>query len=314
MLQQNPIAVKLAPLLAEYLYTNKQLDLPGIGTFRIDTSHVQEQEDRKQASPVTILFQNDPSIKEVPDLISFIASKSGKMKALATSDVESHVELINQFANIGKPFEMEGIGSLAKLRSGKYEFIQEKISSEKLKEYSSKETNSTTYAEEPSDEFKTLRQRRKMKPGKLLLIFFIIAGIGIAAWVGYKIYQKKVSKNDNSLATEQKKDETAPMMTDSSQIIKQTDTTKQVDSVAVQKPVAPEGTYKFIVEEANKERALLRYNSLKSWGLVIQMETADSAFFKLFFRLPSSVSDTAKVMDSLRILYTPVWSKSYVEK
>ena len=74
------------------------------------------------------------------------------------------------------------------------------------------------------------------------------------------------------------------------------------------------GTYKFVVEEADKERALLRYNSLKSWGLQIQMGTHDSVNFKLFFILPSSVVDTAKTMDSLRILYTPVWSKSYVEK
>lgn len=315
MLQQNPNAVKLAPILAEYLYTNKRLDLPGIGSFRIETPEIPDTEERRQAQPVSITFQSDPSIKEAPDLVSFIASRSGKMKALAASDLESHLEIVQQFLNIGKPFLMEGIGSLSKLRSGQYEFSQGDITTDKIKDLTAKESNSIS-SEESFTDFAKTSSAPKIRPGKLLPVFLIIAGIAIAIWVGYKMYQKRVSKNiDNSTASsETTKEETVPVKMDSLQLIKTTDTIKKADTVALQKPMAATGTYKFVVEEANKERALLRYNSLTSWGLPLQMETADSVNFKLFFRLPSSVSDTAKTMDSLRILYTPAWSRSYVEK
>jgi nucleoid DNA-binding protein len=311
--QQNPITVKLAPLLAEYLYTNKQLDLPGIGTFRIESSDMPDTEDRKQAQPVSISFQSNPSTRETPELISFIASKAGKMKALAASDLESHLQIIQQFLNIGKPFLMEGIGSLSKLRSGQYEFTQGDITVDKIKEVATKELSS---AVESLTDYAKTSSTPKTKPGKLLPLLLIVTGIAIAVWVGYRIYQKRVSRNndDTTKVNETKKDETVPVITDSSQVIKITDTTKKTDTVIAQKPMAVAGTYRFVVEEATKERALLRYNSLKSWGLPLQMETHDSVNFKLFFILPSSVADTAKTMDSLRILYTPVWSKSYVEK
>lgn len=313
MRQQNPITVKLAPLLAEYLYTNKQLDLPGIGTFRIESQDLPDPEDRKQPQTVPILFQSDPSVKETPDLINFIASRSGKMKALASSDLESHLQIVQQFLNIGKPFMMEGIGSLSKLRSGQYEFTQGNITSDKIKDIATKEVSSA--AEESFNDYAKISSTPKMRSGKLLALLLVIAGIAIAIWVGYRMYQKRISHNDDTTKVNKpQNEETVPVITDSLQVVKTTDTTKKADTVAIQKPMAIAGTYKFVVEEADKERALLRYNSLKSWGLQIQMGTHDSVNFKLFFILPSSVVDTAKTMDSLRILYTPVWSKSYVEK
>ena len=305
--------MKLAPLLAEYLYTNKQLDLPGIGTFRIESQDLPDPEDRKQPQTVPILFQSDPSVKETPDLINFIASRSGKMKALASSDLESHLQIVQQFLNIGKPFMMEGIGSLSKLRSGQYEFTQGNITSDKIKDIATKEVSSA--AEESFNDYAKISSTPKMRSGKLLALLLVIAGIAIAIWVGYRMYQKRISHNDDTTKVNKpQNEETVPVITDSLQVVKTTDTTKKADTVAIQKPMAIAGTYKFVVEEADKERALLRYNSLKSWGLQIQMGTHDSVNFKLFFILPSSVVDTAKTMDSLRILYKPVWSKSYVEK
>lgn len=85
--------MKLAHLLAEYLISDKQLHLPGIGSFRLMAGELKENEDRKSASPFNIAFQSDPSVKEDSDLISFIAAKTGKSKTLAASDLDSHWEL-----------------------------------------------------------------------------------------------------------------------------------------------------------------------------------------------------------------------------
>ena len=46
------MAVKLASLLAQYLYTNHRLDLPGIGTFLLDPSTISSVENTKQRSTV----------------------------------------------------------------------------------------------------------------------------------------------------------------------------------------------------------------------------------------------------------------------
>src|SRR4051812_17926013 len=97
-------AVKITTLLTQYLYTNHRLDLPGIGSFLLDASAIAQAENTKQRSVITegISFENNPSIKEVPALIAFISAQSGKQKALAASDLDSHLELAQQFLNIGK--------------------------------------------------------------------------------------------------------------------------------------------------------------------------------------------------------------------
>jgi hypothetical protein len=197
--QQNPNTVKLAPILAEYLYTNKKLDVPGIGTLQIEDADIPDTEDRKQAQPISISFRNDTSIKEDPDLISYIANKTGKMKALAASDLGSHLELAHQLLNIGKPFVMEGIGSLTKLRSGQYEFSQSEITTDKLKDRTTKDSKGTS--EESFTDFTKRSSAVTFKAGKLVPLLLIIAGIVIAIVVGYKMYEKRVSKNTDTTAT-----------------------------------------------------------------------------------------------------------------
>ena len=133
--------MKLAPILAEYLYQNKRLELPGIGVFRLRQSIISGEDNNKQIeftgeSPIS--FEANASLKESPELINFISSQTGKMKALAAADLDSHLVLAQQFINIGKPFLFEGIGSLTKTKSGQYEFFSWLITNEK-KEYRSNE-------------------------------------------------------------------------------------------------------------------------------------------------------------------------------
>ncbi|MBS0423991.1 MAG: hypothetical protein JSR71_06095 [Proteobacteria bacterium] len=305
--------MKLALLLAEYLYTKKRLDLPGIGSLQIENDEIPETSDRKQPQAFSIKFQSDPTIKEPPELLDFIASKTGKMKALAAADLNSYIELAQQFLNTGNPFLLEGVGTITKLRKGEYEFLNENINRERFKDIKTKDIIHKSSNDSISNFSKTATSQ-KMKAGKLLPLLLILAGIGIAIFVGYRIYENRVTKNteNNFSVQESPKDETVPVKPDSSLLFQKSDSSKNTDTLAIQKPLTKNGTYQFVVEEAKRDRALLRYASLKSWGLGIQMETTDSTNFKLFFSIPSSVSDTAKTMDSLRQLYTPYWSKSYV--
>ena len=87
---------------------------------------------------------------------------------------------------------------------------------------------------------------------------------------------------------------------------------KKEDVAGPQPMTVPVGNYKFIVETAGRERAFKRFKLLKSLPTNIQLGTSDSITFQLFFVLPAAVADTARIMDSLRIHYTPKWSRAYI--
>lgn len=293
--------MKLAPLLARFLYSNKRLDLPGIGTFLLDPAENIDEDYIKAGKPIPadlISFENNPSLKESPDLIQFISTETGKIKALAAADLGSHLSLMQQFLNIGKSFLVEGIGSLAKIKSGEYVFTPGETLPERIKESSSRSTAETSPNEESLADYKSIFY----KPGKKnislrkpTLIFLIMAGIALAIWGGYKVY--KITTGNNKSADNDKKEQVVPA----------TDTTvTQKDSVSSPAQhtavTIPRGTYKFILEVANPKRAFERFGKLKTFQWNVQMETKDSVSYKLFMLLTALPADTSRIIDSLSML------------
>jgi len=159
-----PKVLKVAPLLAQYLYTYKRLDLPGLGTFLLDSSTVLEPESNKKIIPVNlegVSFENMPSIKESPELIQFISSQTGKIKALASADLNSYLGQAQQFLNIGKPFLFEGIGSLTKIRSGEFSFTPGQAMAMSIKEVAANEIRPDLSAEKTNTDYKSVFYQRK---------------------------------------------------------------------------------------------------------------------------------------------------------
>lgn len=315
--------LKLAPLLAQYLYTNKRLDLPGIGNFLLDPAVIIEQHGGKHGKPANmegVSFENNPAIKDASGLIDFISKETGKMKALAMADLDSYLELAHQFLNIGKPFLIEGVGSLVKIKSGQFAFTSGQIIPEMIKEYSAREISSTSSTEESFADFKNASLKKaKSKWKKPITLLLLLIGIGVAIWGGYTVYKKTTGDNNNLTEPDKDKPEDFVQLVDTTATIKDSNTLVK-DSVAIPKDnvqlqiqKAPAGNYKFVVEVANKERGLNRFSALKSWGLNIKMETIDSTKYKLFFVLPASATDTTRIKDSIGNLYTPYWQKAFVE-
>lgn len=117
-------SLKFDTLLATYLYQKKKLDLPGIGTFEVDNPVYVDDENEKQKPPIeNITFHNATITKADDDLIKFIGVQTGKMKPLAISDLESFLTLGKQFLYMGKPFYLEGIGTLHLTKDGRFQFI-----------------------------------------------------------------------------------------------------------------------------------------------------------------------------------------------
>lgn len=304
--------MKLAPLLAEYFYANKRLDLPGIGSFVLDPSGLPEPENPKHnrsALSENIHFENDPGAKESPELINYIASTSGKIKALASADLESHLELARQFLNIGKPFLFEGIGTLTKLQAGNFSFVPGAIMQERVKEAVIKDSTTSENTNEQGTGFKNIFYARKEKTSKkkTLIILVLLGTLAVALWGGYTIYKKTSSRN-NDKAEDAVLEEVVPVTTEPepAPVV-----VEKKDTLTAPPTVAP-GNYRFVVEAADKTRGLQRYSQLKGFGLPVQLSTRDSLHFEIYFVLPASAADTAKVRDSLKQLYTPAGARTYV--
>ncbi|MBN8784029.1 MAG: hypothetical protein J0G98_13285 [Terrimonas ferruginea] len=295
--------MKITPLLAQYLYAHKQLNLPGIGTFILDPQAVTEPENSKRPQPLThIHFENNPSLRDLdPELISYVSLNTGKMKSLAQSDLESHIELALQFLNMGKPFLFEGIGTLLRLRPGEYSFTPGIAISERIPERTQREENTKPESEKTETYSGSFFTEKKRKPAYLrpLIGVLLLSGLGIAIYGGYRL-----SKNKRNISVME-------MHTDS--VVSKDTTTQQQpspDTAAIIPPgtatpaaqIDAGGTYKYVVEKAAGKRAFDRYNKLKSYQWPIQMETRDSVVYTLFLRIPTAGADTTRILDSLTAL------------
>ena len=305
----NSKTLKITNLLAQYLYTKKQLDLPGIGTFTLDNDLVLDTEKIKHNKSFIlegVSFKHDRTVKEDPDLITFISEHSGKIKALASADLNSHLELASQFLNIGKPFLFEGIGSLVKTQSGEFTFTPGQVIPDRVDPSAHREYGKEAISEEAVGDYKSVFYNKNIKSAwkKPAAIGLIILGFGLAIWGGYTVYKKRAEKSEKE-ETVVKSDsngtnknlEINKAVTDT--VTQKSDTTTNITSVSSQPAVIPSGSTKFILETSPKERALYRYNRLKTFKWQVEIETRDSSTFTLYMLLPVSTADTSRVIDSL---------------
>ena len=277
--------MKISPLLAQFLFTNKQLSLAGLGRFTLDDAG-------------GIIFKHDGSVKEDAELVSFIAQNTGKMKSLVASDLDSNLELARQFLNIGKPYLFEGIGTLSKNKSGTIEFIQSSISTEKNKENTGDGRDKTSTTENSFTDYEEMFSPKKTKAPatkKIVTWLVAIAGLSLAVFGGYIVYTK--TKNKKGPVAE-KKEETR--LVPSPDTIPKTKDTLQLTT----KPAYSSDMYRFVIEKAAKQRAFSRYAHLQEIKVNVKMDTKDSVLFNLYFVLPATPADTARIRDSLQIRYS----------
>lgn len=294
------MALKIPILLVQFLYKTRRLALPGIGIFTLDKSIVLPQENDQDLLnlPNGVQFQNANVQAADNDLISYITQHTGKIKPLAISDLESYLTLGMEMLNIGKPFYLEGIGTITKGKAGKFDFSPG--------EYAVIKENQSVGG---ADHHKHKKQETDPSPSaiqspqnrNLIRGIAIIAALLIVGWGGYQMYQKAAApelKNDRETNTSLPVDTAVSAKTDSQKIAR-TDSTHHLavnssDSVL----------YKFIVLPTyNKARALRRYRQLLSLNFKARLDEKDSSFFKVYFQFPALAKDTVKIKDSLKRQY-----------
>ena len=297
--------LKLSLLFAKFLYQHKQLNLPGIGVFAIDPSVAIPEVTEKNAHEFLqhIRFNQKSVAKPDEEFIEFIRTHTGKIRPLAESDLESFLADGKILLNIGKPFHLEGIGTLHKNRSGIYEFFPGLPLTEKLENFTIEKEVRPGNTKQPYEHDYNPVSSNSQAGRTVWIVLAILVGLTAIIWGGYTLYNNNTD-DEGTQAVTTKSPEPVPVQADTVQ-------NNTIDSATVTTPAAPIVTstapsvqsYKFIFRLASKNYVINRYNDLKTSNPALGWDTKDSIVYRLYVTVPATPSDTARIRDSLRSWY-----------
>jgi hypothetical protein len=325
--------LKISVLVAQYFYQHRVLNLPGIGSFYLsDVVDVQTIADKNSRDLIEHIHFAQKNITRPDDeLIDFIRKHTGKIRPLAESDLETFVADGKLMLNIGKPFHIEGIGTLQKNKDAVYEFTPGQPVVQRLEaptpltpiDHDSDKPvkKKSVFDEDPNE-------KRNASTRRLAIGIGLVIGIGIILWGGYSLFSSKVktdttsatasattSEQDSqqtsqylhnlndpqkSLADAGKKDSpdvTGTNKADSSQKATVTPAAAAASTVAT----GPSKMYKYILQTTKfRKTAEDMYARLKP---KVALEAIDSSLFRIVISLPGTPADTARIKDSLHFWY-----------
>jgi hypothetical protein len=291
--------VNVEQLIRQYLYENKSISLPGIGKLAFTSNApLPSTADKNESLPLPDLnFIYNLQEQAEPAFIAFVAEQTGKIKPLATSDVDSFFTLAKQFINIGKSFIIDGVGVVNKLDNGQYSFtpgtympVVETVS----------HLRKPLKIREPIPVIKrdmNLRDEPDPINKKVMLAIAIAIIIGLIGWAVFHFVL-----NGKSTSAETKP---VAQTGDTISVAKDAAATTHKDSatapVPEAKPIGSPNDYKAVFETTDdKKRAYNRLVKLRSYKIDVRMEaTADSANFKLWVPVTAAPADTLRKRDSL---------------
>jgi hypothetical protein len=321
--------LKISVLVAQYFYQHRVLNLPGIGSFYLDdVVDVQSIGDRSSRDVIEHIHFAQKNIARPDDeLIDFIRKHTGKIKPLAESDLDTFVADGKLMLNIGKPFHIEGIGTLHKNKEAVYEFtpgqpVVQRLESPPpiapLERDNEMPKRRSVFDDDPNESRNASIRRAAIGIGGVI-------GIGIIIWGGYSLFSKKVKTETNTVTATTNSTEDTSQGRTSQYLQNINDPKKALENVikkdsliiadsgnaarATQAPAAtttpvatgPLKTYKFILQTTKfKTTAVSMFNKLKPRVI---LETADSTLFKIVINVPGTPADTTRIKDSLRYWY-----------
>lgn len=289
--------MKIEQLIVQHLYNNKKVTLQDMGSFILSANvSMPSESDKDGIMPENaISFEYNTKATEDESLIDFIVQQTRKIKPLATSDLESYTILGREYLNIGKPFSIEGLGTLEKNQNGQYEFIQGNSVNRRLqaapallKEKDDKEIVFTT----------PVRKHNNNKGGMIVIaVIFLLA---IAAALIYFLNKKESGQQ----VTEQ-------VVTDTAAI--------QKDSIVSTLPLiganagipGDSSTFKVVIKEyPTKEGADKAHAKLTGYGHKLIVYQVDSTVYRVAMPFTSPLSDTLRAKDSLNRFFG---GKTFIE-
>jgi hypothetical protein len=285
---------KFDTLISNYLYTNKKLDIEGIGTFTLDDNFVLPPDAEKTAFfPLEgIHFVYSTRAQTSPGLLDYLVQQTGKIRSLISADFSSYVSEIKQFVNIGKPWVIEGLGTLQKIQDGSYELIPGEATSERVNMH---------YVDESEKDGEPVKRNRW-----IVGLLFSIAIIAVIAGLGFGIYMLFIKTTDSAPVTPVVV--TAPVV-DTTNHAASDSIIKKPDSLTVTQPsdFTNGNNYKAIFEITKwKERVNKRTTQLAQYGIrsfYDSMVIRDTLRYRMFVYQKILPADSIKVRDSLSLFF-----------
>lgn len=296
--------MKIEQLIVQYFYQNRQLTLPGIGTFTIspDVAIVQDGDKDVMLPPNALQFEYNRKAEYDEGLVDYIVEHTSKIRPLASSDIESYVSLNKQILNIGRPLILEGMGTLQKNQAGDYIFTQHNAYAGKKQEIAPviiKEKVNTDIS------FEEKKSRGSAKMAKtILLVLVSLATLGALAAAAYYFYNNRKS-NENSIVQPTTHDTATQNAPDTAITHGLTDTLKPAKPDTLQTPTVPApGFSLFINKYPSLSIAEKKLAKLKSYGHTdMKIVTSDSVNYQIVLPFNLPLSDTLKVVDSIKKIF-----------
>ena len=304
--------MKIEQLIVQQLYKRKEVALQGIGIFRLRPDVLLPAEGEKDFSIPADAFSFEYNLKAQEDdaLVDYIVQQTGKIKPLASSDLDSYAILAKQFLNLGKPLRIEGIGTVQKNQKGDYEFTAGQFINPKIDDIFKPVTERKK--EEISFESESTANNKKRN----LMIGLIIT---VLVFAGLALYYFLVLKNNGTKQVEQNPIAADSLKKDSAQMVAlKNDTNKKstVDSSKLIAPALPStakdiSSFMIVLKEYSSSEAVQKaYKRLTNWGHKMQIVKADSTHYKLVMPFIKPLSDTARARDSVQRFFG---GKPYVQ-
>lgn len=297
--------MKIEQVLVHYLLKTKQLTLQGIGTFHLDAS-IPDSADTEKPVVIpenAISFTYNPRVTEDDGLVNFIVEHTKKIKPLAASDLDSFLSLGRQFLNIGKQFNLPHIGTLDKLNSGMLTFVPGELVAQRMEPNRIRHEGED--GQDPAEEslFNEYQKERKSNNGgKTILTVLVLVILGFAVWAVWRYAFSKNQEPQNITSTEgivPVKD--SGSNADSLTLAKsQPGSSGQSDTVQFNVVVGQYGTNNY---------AEKRLQQLKTIHRNVILYTDDSTTYKVAEPFDLPLSDTTRILDSLRRYY----AKAFIE-
>ncbi len=291
--------MKIEQLLVQHFYNAKEITLQGMGTFTLSPDFVMPMENDKDSEiPANaISFQYNSRSTEDDALINFIVQQTRKMKPLASADLDSYLVLGKQFLNIGKPFNIEGMGLLIKNQQGEYQFTQGHSFNTR------NEAAAIAVKEKLEEDDISFASESKSAPigKKRLLIAAIIIGLGMTGAAAWYFLTGNKNKTEQVTESPAAKPDSTPVI----KVIPDSSTNKADSTATALVPPSNNNGYTFKVVIKNYPSLLLAqkaYNRLAGYGHKLLLYTNDSVIFKLALPLNTPLSDTTHARDSVRQL------------
>jgi hypothetical protein len=294
--------VKFDVQLASYLYENKTLRLEGIGTFTLDSKvNVPDEQEKEIFYPIDGLsFTYNPKSASEEEVIFYLVKKLHKIEPLIRSDLESYLSNIRQFLNLGKPYTIEGIGTLTKNNQGTFEFTPGNFLPVKEELNPRRENDEHNYP-----------VRSQSSAGRVFVVILIViaalAALGGIGWGVLNLLSKRQSLAENEQqqgyvdTIPEDKPDTSSLTITGSDANKATPTTPATRTEGSSDSV----TYKMVFEiTPSYQRAYKRTSQLQSYRTNSKFDSIrvnNSVRYRLYVPMRLRATDTSRVKDSLRL-------------